>query len=246
MHTFNYDSTDIRFVFSCPNNHLPKKCTRANGSEYLPPKPMCTACDGQDFTVTQEVIGDTLVITDVCNSCGHKEKMELDNFQNEPEPINEDERATYCTQYETENPLEHLHGLLQIIGEVVKNPKKEYDLEKIQKMTIPQIENRLRERLEKDAYLKLDFDKPKMGRNVIVEYSVQDSSDRKATESKSKLRRVLTETLMETNWRMCSKITYRMGYLQGKLKGFETENDLREIAEEIYYWEKANPSGKEE
>lgn len=245
-HTFNYDNTEIRFVFSCPNKHLPMKCTRANGKEYLPPKPKCTACSSEDFTVTQEVIDDTLVITDVCHNCGHVEKMELDNFQNESEPINEDERAMYCTQYESENPLEHLHGLLQIIGEVVKNPKKEYDLEKVQKMTIPQIENRLKERLEKETYIKLSFDKPKMGRNVIVEYSVQDGSDRNATESKSRLRRILIETLMETNWRMYSKITYRMGYIQGKLKGFENEADLQEIAEEIHYWEKMDISGKKQ
>lgn len=49
-------------------------------------------------------------------------------------------------------------------------------------------------------------------------------------DSKNNLRRLIKKTLEKTNWRLTSEgVDYRLGYLRGKLKGYEEESDIIEL-----------------
>jgi hypothetical protein len=46
------------------------------------------------------------------------------------------------------------------------------------------------------------------------------------------LQKLLKEALSPTNWRLMSDgVTYRLGFLQGRLRGMEGEEKLRELLE---------------
>ncbi len=70
-----------------------------------------------------------------------------------------------------------------------------------------------------------------MGKYVIVPFTVQDAkSDRKEYDSTNTLRKLIKKTLENTNWRLMTEgASYRLGYLHGRLKGYEREEDLVEI-----------------
>ena len=75
------------------------------------------------------------------------------------------------------------------------------------------------------------LDKPDIDRYVIVPFTVKDAeSSRAEADSTRKLHKTIKKTLENTNWRLMSEgVHYRLGYLSGKLKGYEQEEDLLQL-----------------
>jgi len=67
-----------------------------------------------------------------------------------------------------------------------------------------------------------------MGRYVVVPFTVQEAdNDRGEYDSKNSLRKLIKKTLEKTNWRLMSEgISYRLGYLSGRLRGYESDSEL--------------------
>ena len=82
--------------------------------------------------------------------------------------------------------------------------------------------------LRKEEYINLDFSKPEIGRDIIINFTVQDNkTDRGEYDSRIQLQRLIKKTLEKTNWRLMSEgIMYRLGILSGRLRGYELEEDL--------------------
>lgn len=74
------------------------------------------------------------------------------------------------------------------------------------------------------------FDKPELEKFVIVPFNVKDFGiKRKEYDSRTQLKKLIIKTIEGTYWKLMSEgITYRLGYLSGKLKGYEREDDLIE------------------
>jgi len=70
-----------------------------------------------------------------------------------------------------------------------------------------------------------------MGRYVVVPFTVQEAdNDRGEYDSKNSLGKLIKKTLEKTNWRLMSEgISYRVGYLSGRLRCYENETDLMKI-----------------
>lgn len=68
-----------------------------------------------------------------------------------------------------------------------------------------------------------------MGKDVFVGFSCLDSkSDREDYDSRKTLKKLVDEVLVDTNWRLMSDgISYRLGYLNGRLRAYEREEDLK-------------------
>jgi hypothetical protein len=75
------------------------------------------------------------------------------------------------------------------------------------------------------------FDRPEIDKYIIVPFTVQDEdSARKDYDSERVLKRILKKVLEGTNWRLMSDgVDYRLGYLSGRLKGYEHESDLLDL-----------------
>ncbi len=73
-----------------------------------------------------------------------------------------------------------------------------------------------------------------MGKYVIVPFTVQDAdSTRKDFKSTKPLEKLIRTTLEDINWNLMTDGTrYRLGYIYGRLKGLEREEDLMTKAKE--------------
>lgn len=67
-----------------------------------------------------------------------------------------------------------------------------------------------------------------MGRFVAVPFTTQDEkTEREEYDSRKQLKKLIDKTLEKTNWRpMRDDIRYGVGYLSGRLRCYETEDDL--------------------
>lgn len=66
-----------------------------------------------------------------------------------------------------------------------------------------------------------------MGRNVTVRFSIEDNKERDGYNARMDLKKLLNKVLEDTNWRLMSEgISERIGILSGRLRAYESEEDL--------------------
>ena len=67
-----------------------------------------------------------------------------------------------------------------------------------------------------------------------MQFSVEDHTDRDSDKSIKVLKKIMADELFMTNWRLSPpNIFCRLGFLSGQIKGFDLQEDLRRISEEI-------------
>lgn len=240
-HFFRDEETRILFVFECPKGHLPKRILYPNGDEYYFRKRKCNICGSEDLKSSSKKSKKTLTCTEKCNECGEVTVDVFDLTFKPEEPIAESDRIKYCLDFK--NKKTFMQGLEAIaeFGKHYQATKKEqkireeYNVADIEKINVPQLEERLIKLTEENKFKKFQFQTPKMGRNVTVEFTVQDASSRIEKESKKLLERIIQEHLFKTNWRLfdAKNIHYRLGIINGKLKAHESDEDLLILAKQI-------------
>lgn len=84
---------------------------------------------------------------------------------------------------------------------------------------------------KKAISIHLQLANPEIDRNVVVPFTVQDSkTGRESRTSEYDLKRLLKKILEDTNWRlMTDGVNYRLGVLAGRLRGYESEEDLLKL-----------------
>jgi hypothetical protein len=164
-------------------------------------------------------------------------KKQHDDNEKEDEKLLLEFRAKYClSEKEGQEYIQSKDSLNRMHKIIEKSKKEEADpayqhAKKLKKISIVELEKQLNEALEKEKYVKLTLDKPEMGQYVIVPFTVQDAdSSRKEYDSKHNLQKIIKKALEETNWRPMSEGTsYRLGYVYGRLKGYEREEDMANL-----------------
>ena len=68
-------------------------------------------------------------------------------------------------------------------------------------------------------------------KGAAVPFTIQDSkTGRESRTSKYDLKRILKKIFKDTNWRlMTDGVNYRLGVLAGRLRGYESEEDLLKL-----------------
>jgi hypothetical protein len=231
----------VLFYFDCP------KCKKRsaffdNGEEHISKDPTCPKCHKKiKETVTRK--GKILTWTKKCLSCGFKE-VDIDDFEKNDKERKErkDKDKKLLEEYRKEMCFDDKQGkefietmeAMKVANVVHDEEMHKYDdpvfeqALKLKKTKIVDIEKLLIKALEKEKYIKLSLDKPEINEFVIVPFTIEDSdSSRTNRESINILEKLIKETLVDTNWRLLTgSVSYRMGYLQGRLKGYEREEDL--------------------
>ncbi len=146
-------------------------------------------------------------------------------------------RPEFCLSKEKGEELLDGFEQLKFMNEVY-----EYELQKhqdpvyektfnVEKLTIIELEKLLNKKLVKYKFKRLALDKPEITRFVIVPFSVQDNdTNRNTKDSTKELEKIIKEALEITNWRLAPEGTsYRLGYISGRLKGYERDEDLHEL-----------------
>jgi len=206
---------------------------------------LCPQCN-KEIKVTYKRKGQVITTKRKCSSCGFAD-TEIDDMkksheeylkrENEEKELLAKYRDAFCLTDETGKKfLENIEAI-QFAPQVYEEEKLKYDntpyqhVSQVKKLGIVELEKLLSETLEKEKFIKLSFEKPEMGQYVFVPFTVQDAdTSRRQNISISDLQKLIKKTLEETNWRLMSDgVHYRLGYLSGKLKGYERDEDLLEL-----------------
>jgi len=212
--------------------------------EYVPPK--CPKCK-HPLKTDIKIKGDITTFISKCTKCGYIDKSVNDHgkFKREQEEkeqldreLLEKYRAKFClSETEGQKYLESIE--IMEVAKVVREEEREkhsgpvYERSlQLKKTNITDLEILLTKPLAKSKYIKLSFDKPEISLFVIVPFTIQDAdSSRKDRVSVSELEKLMKNSLEDTNWRLLpNSVIYRLGYLEGRLKGYEREEDMLKLA----------------
>jgi len=239
LHSSWPDEKDrVLFMYDCPNGCLPRRAFFNDGEEWRPKRHLCPKCDGE---VKEENLKDTEKITTIytCLKCGNKEEEIFDlNPKREPEktdPDFEKDRQRFCmTKEEGDEYIEskvHLENFSRLTKEIKEKEEVQKKLVGIKKLPVAGLRDLLSPLLEKEGYIKLEFAKPEIDRDVIIQFDIQDSqSIREEYDSVHRLQKIIKLALDKTNWRLMSEgVYYKLGILSGRLRGYENDEDLLKL-----------------
>lgn len=236
-HLWGEDNKPL-FFFECPHDHLPRKFMYEDGTRWEKQKDMCPNCNVE--VEAEDVRNGDIITTKLsCSSCDYKhtETLNLSPKEEEEDPNFEKDRARFClTKEEGEKYREEKQNIeelsIMLKGWKEKEDNKElYDqVEQLPKLSIPQVKELLVEALSTKPYTNLVFEKPIMERVVSLPFTVEDGETANEYNAKQNLKNLIEETLKNTNWRLMSEgISYRLGMLSGRVRVYESEEDLLKL-----------------
>ncbi len=227
----------VLFMFDCPNGCVPRRAFYDNDEEWQSkpnPRPKCRKPIDVDDKITEA----KFIAHYKCPSCGFAKTEEIErtaNKREEPDPDFVADKAKFCLSKEEGEKYGGGIYHLERVGDLLKKWKEKDDnkelydkVTKIKKLTVIELEKLLAPALEKENYIHLQLADPEIDRNVIVPFTVQDSkTGRESRASEYDLKKILKKIFKDTNWRLMSEhVSYRPGILSGRLRGYESEEDL--------------------
>lgn len=210
-----------------------------DGAEWISPTTPCPKCT-EPLSMKVKMRGRIMTTIYTCDQCGHKEveKTELGK-EDPPDPDFERHKEVFCLSEERAMTMQAYRPkweeAMRMMDDDMKRivNKELYEAaSKIERLKIPQLIERLRPAIEAAGYIEVAFDKPELGGYVTISFSCMDShSGREDAKSRKELKKAINQALAKANWRLMSEgISYRLGYLTGKLRVYEDEEDLVKLA----------------
>lgn len=238
---YHYDDPEeVLFTLRCPSCKK-NSAYWEDGSSWERRHTYCPKCKAVMDEQTDRK-DDIITTTYSCPDCNHSYKDELDLSPKEEvvDPDFEKDRAIYCLEDDkTRKELRDARTRFERMAEFGKELKEREEnkhiyeaMAQIKKPKIAELSEILSPALDKAGYIEFTLDKPEIGKDVFVGFNCLDSkSDREDYESRKSLEKLITKTLDETNWRLMSDgVRYRLGYLSGRLRAYEREEDLKNLA----------------
>ncbi len=238
------ESLKVLFLLECPECHT-RKGIYDDGSEFKKSSHKCPKCF-TEMRYSSSRKGKIIMSIYKCKSCNYTDRETFDltekddkweKQQKEDQRLLVRYRSDYCLSNETgDEYITSMDQIKRFLDQRSEEQKKETDpvyqkVKRIKKITVVELERRLSNILSKNKFIKLSFENPEIGKQVIVPFTVQDSdSQRKSQSSTYTLQKLIKSTIKGSNWRLMSEgTTYRLGYVSGRLKGYEDEDDLYKL-----------------
>lgn len=235
------DPEEVLFMLRCP--HCDKNSAFwEDGTAWKTKPTLCPKCKTEMTHKTTET-KKTLTVTYTCPACKHSYKDKMDftdkDKADEPDPNYDKDRVHFSLAdkefrdklYAIKDGFERMAELGKEFKEKEEN-KHIYDaMAELKKPKIAELTTILTPPLEKAGYIEFSLDKPEMGRDVQIGFSCLDSkTNREDYDSRHTLKKLIDKTLLDTNWRLMSDgIHYRLGYLSGRLRAYEQEEDIKNL-----------------
>jgi hypothetical protein len=212
-----------------------------NGEEWMLKPTPCSKCN-RPMEESNERKPKSITTKYTCASCGHSysDTIDFTEKKEKPDPNYEADRNRFCLDEKQgaeylsgKDNLARLKTLMDEIEEKKAN-KEVYDaVAKIKKLPVAEVQKLLLEAIENSGYTNFQFQQPEMGKDVIVPFTAMDSKTERAEyDSKQELSKLIKNTLAGTNWKLMSEgISYRVGYVSGRLRCLEREEDLKRLVE---------------
>lgn len=244
MHREGHKENDILLMLECDACNK-RKAFWQDGSEWEGAQLKCEKCGGA-VNSTHKTKGKVITTTMTCTKCGRVETDVLD-LSKDPvkeagpvDPYHELDRKRFVfddgMMFKCQQKAQHLERMRKLeAGNADRVEHADvYDAVKdIKKLKIAQLSELLAPALAKKKYSEFKLGEPQIGREVTLDFSCLDAeADREEYESEKGLRKLIDKTLADTNWRLMSDgVSYRLGCLSGRLKAYESEEDLTKLVE---------------
>lgn len=238
----NYENEEVLFTLECLT------CDKRSGlwQDGTPWERMLTSCPkcSQAMSETDKRTKYFITTTYTCSNCSYAFTDKLDlHVKNRDETSDkywEEDKARFVLSdekgreyLEARRNLEELAKLGREFKERQDNKEIYEAISKIRKVNIGQLGDVLKDSIEKAGYTELMFEKPDISKDVYVGFSCLDGkANRSERDSRKQLKVTVETSLAETNWRLMSDgISYRLGYLSGRVRAYEQEEDLIKIVD---------------
>lgn len=245
MHREGHKEDDVLLMFECKTCNK-RKAFWQDGTEWEGAKLKCEKCGGS-VKSTHKTIGKVLTTTMTCTKCGH---VETDAMDFSKDPIKEEEPADPYYEldhkrfvfdsdmvFKCQQKAQHLERLRKLNATTADRVEHAdiYDAVKaVKKLKIAQLSELLTPVVSKKQYNDFKLGQPQLGREVSLDFNCLDAKDdREEYQSKKDLQKLIEKALIDTNWRLMSEgVSYRLGYLSGRLRAYETEEDIKKVVEQ--------------
>jgi hypothetical protein len=207
----------------------------------IPRKPLlCSKCDREVEFSSEERDGKHYYIR-TCKHCGHIEERMSTLDEEEQSPTKEEierfvrDKKRFCiSEAQGQRFLQWEERMKQIDKqkeEHLLNVELYDRVKEVKSLNIASLEKKLRKELEKAGYVDLHTTMLPSGREIVLEFSIRDMQDsRKDLESRKTLQETIESALEMTNWSLYpDSVTYRLGLLSGRIRGYESEEDLEKL-----------------
>ncbi|MBI3618733.1 hypothetical protein HY213_01720 [Candidatus Peregrinibacteria bacterium] len=176
---------------------------------------------------------------DTCKHCGHVEETISVLDEKEKVPTHEEierfeyDKKRFClTSAQGERYKHWIEGMKRMDGlkkEQEANVEFYDKLMEVKKLNIAGLEKLLKAAIKKTGYADLQISMPPPTGQIILNFSVRDTDEkREEHDSRKTLEKAIEKILEDKNWALMSEgISYRLGFLSGRIRGYESEEDLK-------------------
>lgn len=235
-----------RMLFFMECDKCDKRYGIYEGGQVRESKPeLCPKCN-KKVTETSKHKGEIYTFTTKCKSCNYKDirtedfeksRLEHEKKEQEDKELLEKYSEEFCFSDKEGKEYVELFEAMEVAEVVYEEELAKYDNQfyekslQLKKTTIVELEKTLNKALENTKFIKLTLEKPIIDMYVTVPFTLQDeNSERSSRESIQDLEKVFQNSIKDTNWRLINNsISYRLGYLEGRLKGYEREEDILKL-----------------
>lgn len=241
----NTKNLRVLFFYKCPRCNY-REGRFDNGDIYQHTKTICEKCSGEiNVEIKTNKRADITTWIYTCSDCDYKKiekddhkkwQQEYDSKKQKEKALLEKYRHEFCfSEKEGKEVVNNLEQLSDVISRIKENERKNQDpaiqkARKVNQLKVVELNKLLKSAIAKENYTELQFEKPDFSRFVSVPFIVQDEkSERDKYDSEKELKKLITKTLENTNWKLMSEgIRYRAGYLSGRLRCYEDDESLAE------------------
>lgn len=240
------DKDDVLFMFRCvPCNT--RMALWQDGTEWEGYQPHCEKCN-TPVDETDTVKDNVITSTYTCGNCGHNYKNVWvlgAKTETPSDPHYKLDRRRFCFDAATGKKFLARKAHITHIGELLEQGGYSAGIDSetvgavaeavaaIKTLKIAQVADTLTKAVAKSGYTEFKLGEPQIGREVAVPFSCLDNQpERESYDSRMGLGKLITSTLADTNWRLMSDgVRYRLGYLSGRLRAYENDEELRKLVE---------------
>lgn len=236
---------DILLMFECDACDK-RSAFWQDGTEWEGVRIKCKKCGG-DTTAVHKTEGKVITTVRTCSDCGNAETEVMDlsaDPAREEEPANpyyelDHKRFVFTDSMMSkfQQKAHHLERMRQLHAQAADRVERVdiYSLVKdVKKLKIAQVAELLTPVLTKQKYTEFKLGEPQIGREVSLDFSCLDAdADREEYQSAKQLRKAIEKALSDSNWRLMSDgVSYRLGFLSGRLRAYESEEELKQLVEQ--------------
>ncbi len=245
MHRDGHDEDDILIMFECDTCNK-RQAYWQDGTEWEGVRITCDKCGG-DMKSSHKTKGKVITTTMTCSKCGHT-KTDVMDFSKDPvkeeepaDPYYELDRKRFVfdsdMMFKFKQKAQHferLHKLNATAADRSEHADVYEAVKDIKQPKIAQLSELLSPVLAKQQYTEFKLGEPQLGREVTLDFNCLDAkADREEYQSEKDLKKLIDKTLIDTNWRLMSDgVSYRLGYLTGRLRAYESEEELKKLVEQ--------------